>query len=88
MEILDGDHWPGACHPEEEASEPVNGDCSWLLPQSPEKNPIKDPHCAQGGAATCGISTGSVGEGQAEEDKHRHAPLLTGGNTGMPQGFQ
>lgn len=29
MESLDGDHWPEACHPEEEeASNPVNENCS------------------------------------------------------------
>lgn len=69
----------------------VNGDCPWLLLQSPERNSHEDPHCAQGwqshsGAAKCGTRTGSVGEVQAE-DEHRHPALLPGGKPGMPQGF-
>lgn len=70
----------------------MTGECPWLLPQSPERNPQEGPHCAQGWqsysrATKGGTGTGSVGEAQAE-DEHRLPALLTGGKAGMHRGFR
>lgn len=51
MEILDGDHWPVACHPEEEASEPVDGNCSSTMTIA------NSPHSEASGAQLPAVAT-------------------------------